>query len=199
MFYIIDPHTSFDGTRPFCFLPDGIGNYYDYEWPKRWETEREQESTLLYSTVLTQKIAPTEFSGAAAASARIMGSLVGLLVPAGLLSLAMFMHILACALYNNWWPLLTLLFYLLMLPPIAALARESESLFEPTSAAIKHWSLFFTSTLTTLIVGVPITMCHLDVVESGAVYLNMAGFVLLVATGAAAVLLGGVSDDGWGS
>jgi hypothetical protein len=128
-----------------------------------------------------------------------MGSLVGLLVPAGLLSLAMFMHILACALFNNWWPFITVLFYVLLLPPLAALARESESLFEPGSTALKHWSLFLVSTLTTLIIGVPVTMCHLDVIEDGAVYLNMSGFVLLVATAASAILLGGGGDESWGS
>jgi len=128
-----------------------------------------------------------------------MGSLVGLLVPAGLLSLSLFMHILSCALYNNWWPLIAWLLYALMLLPLAVLMREGESAFEPGSAAAKHWSLFVLSTLITLVIGVPITLWHVDVIESGPVFLNFSGFVLLVATGAAGVLLGGGEEDSWGS
>ena len=124
-----------------------------------------------------------------------MGSLVGLLLPAGLLSLSLFVHILSCALYNNWWPMIALLLYLLMLIPLAVLMREGESAFEPGSAASKHWSIFVLSTLITLVVGVPIVMYHVDVIESGPVFLSLSGFVLLITTGAAGVLFGGGGED----
>lgn len=97
-----------------------------------------------------------------------MSNLVGLLVPAGLLSLAIFMHILACAMYNNWWPLMSLLLYALMLLPLAALARQSESLFDSAPTGF-HWAIFLLASLVTLVIGVPIVMWHVDVIESGSV------------------------------
>ncbi|EOD24520.1 hypothetical protein EMIHUDRAFT_351167 [Emiliania huxleyi CCMP1516] len=126
-----------------------------------------------------------------------MSNLVGLLVPAGLLSLAIFMHILACAMYNNWWPLMSLLLYALMLLPLAALARQSESLFDSAPTGF-HWAIFLLASLVTLVIGVPIVMWHVDVIESGSVFFNLSGFVLLLATGASAALFGEKQSDGWG-
>lgn len=122
-------------------------------------------------------------------------SLVGLLVPAGLLSLAIFMHILACALFNNWWPMLSILLYVLMLLPAGLLLRDSESLFEPGSAAGKQWSVWLLSSLVTFVIGLPIVLCHVEVIETGAVWLDLSGFVLLIATVAAAALLGSVGGE----
>ena len=62
-----------------------------------------------------------------------------------LFSVAIFMHILSCALYDNWWPMLTLIAYVLAPIPLCCYARASggDSLFSE-SKALQHWAVVMT-------------------------------------------------------
>ena len=116
-----------------------------------------------------------------------------LLVLAALASGALFMHILSCVLYNNWWPILALLAYVLMPLPLAVIARaRSDGFLESGSAHALRGGEFIAAFVLMIIVGLPFVLQKANVIEPGAVMMNLSGFIL---TAAAAVFGGFVSSD----
>uniref|UniRef100_A0A7S0J070 Vacuolar protein sorting 55 n=1 Tax=Calcidiscus leptoporus TaxID=127549 RepID=A0A7S0J070_9EUKA len=113
-----------------------------------------------------------------------------LLLLAALVSGALFMHILSCALYNNWWPMLLVLAYLLMPIPLVVIARaRGDGFLESGSKHVLRWGEFFAAFVFSLIVGVPLILLRAEVVELGAVLMDLSGLVLAVAAGAFAAFI----------
>ena len=129
-----------------------------------------------------------------------------ILLLALLCSLSIFMHILACALWQNWFPAITCaplsssrraparrsrttstalagLGYLLAPLPIALYNMSSgDSLLSESNKSGQHWAEFFSTFLISLVVGTPFVMMHTGLIASGAVFMTLSGFVLAVAT-----------------
>ena len=119
------------------------------------------------------------------------GGLAQSLCLAFIFSVAIFLHILACALYNNWWPSLILVSYLVAPLPLCLYARaaRSESLFDSGGGkAAQHWAEFTSTSILTLVVGIPFILWHVGVVEGGAALMDLAGFLLVCATAGLAAL-----------
>ena len=77
-------------------------------------------------------------------------------------SMAIFMHILSCALYNNWFPMVNLVAYLLAPLPILAYlscGRGDSLLDDSVSKNAQHWAEFGSSVGLSVVVGLPIVMC----------------------------------------
>ena len=117
-----------------------------------------------------------------------------------LFSIAIFLQILSCALYDNWYPLLNLIAYVLAPIPLCLFARaNNSSLFDSGSKNAQHWAEFITLFLVTLIVGLPFVLVHLGVVEIGAALLNFSGFLLICVTGGLGILFSQRdAGDSWG-
>ena len=125
------------------------------------------------------------------------------LVLAFLFSVAIFLHVLSGALYDNWWPLLVLIAYVLAPLPLCLFARASggDSLFGDTgSKAAQHWAEFLSTTLVSLIVGIPFVLWHVGVVEAGSALMALAGFLLVCITAGLAAVFARAeySGDSWG-
>lgn len=115
---------------------------------------------------------------------------------AGTFSLAIFMHILSCALYENWWPLTTLLVYVLAPLPLCYLARSADA-FESSKTG-QHWAEFMVALLASLVVGVPFVMVHVSTIELGAALMGLTGFLLVCLTAVLAAWFARADDDGGG-
>ena len=116
--------------------------------------------------------------------------LTQILVLALLASLAIFMHILSCALYNNWWPMVNLLTYCLAPLPLLTYwsTHGGDGLLDDSgSRSAQHWAEFASSVGAALVFGLPLVLYHNRVIESGAALMDLAGFLLLCATVALAV------------
>ena len=140
-----------------------------------------------------------------------------ILLLAFLSSMAIFMHILSCALYNNWFPMVNLVAYLLAPLPILAYlscGRGDSLLDDSVSKNAQHWAEFGSSVGLSVVVGLPIVMCvapaaaeptsspgresggrharagryNNRVIEQGAMLMDLAGFLLLISTIALAVV-----------
>ena len=122
---------------------------------------------------------------------KMSGGLAQSLCLAFIFSVAIFLHILACALYNNWWPSLILVSYLVAPLPLCLYARaaRSESLFDSGGGkAAQHWAEFTSTSILTLIVGIPFILWHVGVVEGGAALMDLAGFLLVCVTAGLAAI-----------
>lgn len=71
-------------------------------------------------------------------------------------------HILSCALYNNWYPLLILVCYVIAPLPMCCFlaARGGDSLLDASSGskAAQHWAEFLSSVGVSVIVGLPFVL-----------------------------------------
>ena len=118
-----------------------------------------------------------------------------------LFSIAIFMHILSCALYDNFWPLIILIAYAIMPIPLCLYARSAgDSAFDSgSSKAAQHWAEFTTTTLVSLVVGLPLVLWHVHVIELGAALMDIAGFLLVAMTGGLYALYARAdAGDSWG-
>ena len=125
------------------------------------------------------------------------------LVLAFLFSVAIFLHVLSGALYDNWWTLLILIAYVLAPLPLCLFARASggDSLFgDAGSKASQHWAEFLSTTLVSLIVGIPFVLWHVGVVPAGSALMALAGFLLVCVTAGLAIVFSRADYGGesWG-
>mmetsp|Transcript_16061 Transcript_16061/g.32487 ORF Transcript_16061/g.32487 Transcript_16061/m.32487 type:complete len:133 (-) Transcript_16061:136-534(-) len=125
--------------------------------------------------------------------------LAQILVLALLASLAIFMHILSCALFNNWWPMINLLSYCLAPLPLLAYwsSHGGDGLLDDSgNKAAQHWAEFASSVGAAVIFGLPLVMYHNRVIEQGAALMDLAGFLLLCATIGLGVIFHRQSEGG---
>lgn len=126
------------------------------------------------------------------------------LVLAGTASAAVTLHLLSCTLYSTWWPMAVAGAYLLAPLPLCLFARAREgadSLFDDSGGveALQGWAEFITSTLLTMVVGLPFVLWHANVIELGAAWLSLSGFVLTCSTAGLAMLFARTEDgSSWG-
>ena len=114
-------------------------------------------------------------------------------------TVAVFLHILSCALYDNWWLMLILIGYALMPIPLCLFARANAGDIFDSHKGAQHWAEFTTTMLISVIVGVPFILVHLNIVELGAALLELAGFLLICMTvGIGFFFAHSNESDSWG-
>ncbi|KAH7438350.1 hypothetical protein KP509_04G011500 [Ceratopteris richardii] len=100
-----------------------------------------------------------------------------------LLSGSITLQILACALYNNWWPMLTLVMYVLI--PMPLLFFGGGSLEVITSADSGEWADFAKFLTGFSVVGslcIPSILYHAQIIQAAAMCMAFASFFLLMIT-----------------
>merc|ERR1711920_1194804 len=86
--------------------------------------------------------------------------------------------------------------YLLMPIPLVVIARaRGDGFLESGSKHVLRWGEFFAAFIFSLIVGVPCILLRADVVEFGAVLMDLSGLVLAVAAGSFAAFISHNPDD----
>jgi hypothetical protein len=117
-----------------------------------------------------------------------------------LFSCGIFMHILSCALFDNYYPLLLLIAYAVAPVPMCLFARaRGGGAFDTGGKSAQHWAEFTTTFLVSLVVGIPFVLWHVRVIELGAALLDLAGFLLICMTlGLGVAFSRANSSDSWG-
>ncbi|KAL9246910.1 hypothetical protein vseg_020389 [Gypsophila vaccaria] len=115
-----------------------------------------------------------------------------------LVSGAVVLQILACALYDNWWPMLSVLMYVLLPMPLMFFAgSDTSSLFEDSSS--NSWldaTKFLTGASTMGSIAIPIILKHAGIIGWGALALQLSSFVVLILSIMCFITMN--SDDGYG-
>ncbi|XP_073143133.1 vacuolar protein sorting-associated protein 55 homolog [Henckelia pumila] len=106
------------------------------------------------------------------------------------------LQILACALYHNWWPMLTVLMYVLLPMPLIFFAGSDTSLMysESTSGWIDA-AKFLTGASAIGSVAIPVILKHAGVIGWGAMVMELSSFLIIVFT--ILCYLGTNDDDGY--
>eukprot|EP00850_Spirogloea_muscicola_P000942 SM000003S11187 [mRNA] locus=s3:1484133:1485042:- [translate_table: standard] len=122
----------------------------------------------------------------AAANARLSGGgvrrLAGL---AFLFSVGILLQILGCALYNNWWPMLTGLMYILLPMPCLFFGTGSSTDFITMAGDGSDWedaAKFLTGFSSVGSIAIPAILRHAGLIAAGAMWIELLAFAVLVVT-----------------
>ncbi|BBN09858.1 hypothetical protein MPTK1_4g23290 [Marchantia polymorpha subsp. ruderalis] len=99
-------------------------------------------------------------------------------------SVGILLQILGCALYNNWWPMLSALMYVMVPMPCLFFGGSSSSDFLSMSEGgdWKDVAKFLTGFSAVMSVAIPAILHHADLIEKGAMLLELLSFAILLCT-----------------
>ncbi|XP_022718117.1 vacuolar protein sorting-associated protein 55 homolog [Durio zibethinus] len=105
-----------------------------------------------------------------------------LAVLAILVSLGIVLQILACALYNNWWPMLTVIMYVLLPMPVLFFAGSNgSSLFsESDNNSWVNATKFLTGASAVGSIAIPAILKHAGVIGWGALAMELSSYFIFV-------------------
>ncbi|KAF5759694.1 hypothetical protein HanRHA438_Chr16g0756231 [Helianthus annuus] len=119
-------------------------------------------------------------------------ALLAILVSGGIV-----LQILACVLYNNWWPMLTALMYVILLVPLILFAGSDTSVYYTESqSSWEDATKFLTGASAMGSVAIPVILKHAGVITWGAFAMEISSLFVFVM--AILCLTGMNSDDGGG-
>ncbi|XP_020206074.1 vacuolar protein sorting-associated protein 55 homolog [Cajanus cajan] len=91
------------------------------------------------------------------------------------------LQILACALYNNWWPMLTAITYVLLPMPLLFFAgSERSSLFSESDSSWVNATKFLTGASAVGSIAIPTILKHSGVIGWGALAMELSSFFVFV-------------------
>ncbi|XP_031097118.1 vacuolar protein sorting-associated protein 55 homolog [Ipomoea triloba] len=91
------------------------------------------------------------------------------------------LQILACALYNNWWPMLTVIMYVLLPMPLLFFAgSDTSSLFSESSNGWIDAAKFLTGVSTVGSIAIPVILKHSGIIGWGAMAMELSSFLVFV-------------------
>ncbi|XP_054809516.1 vacuolar protein sorting-associated protein 55 homolog [Prosopis cineraria] len=103
-------------------------------------------------------------------------ALLALLVAGGIV-----LQILACALYDNWWPMLSVIMYVLL--PLPLLFSAGSDDYSSLSESDSNWvnvTKFLTGASAIGSIAIPVILKHAGVIGWGAMAMELGSFFVLV-------------------
>ncbi|XP_021853061.2 vacuolar protein sorting-associated protein 55 homolog [Spinacia oleracea] len=92
------------------------------------------------------------------------------------------LQILACALYNNWWPMLSVIMYVLLPMPMMFFAgSDASSLF--TESSDNSWlnaTKFLTGASVVGSIAIPTILKHAGIIGWGALIMELSSFFVFI-------------------
>ncbi|XP_071706323.1 vacuolar protein sorting-associated protein 55 homolog [Rutidosis leptorrhynchoides] len=117
-------------------------------------------------------------------------ALLAILVSGGIV-----LQILACVLYNNWWPMLTALMYVILPVPLILFAGSDTSIyFTESESSWVDATKFLTGASAVGSIAIPIILKHAGVITWGAFAMELSSLVVFVLS--ILCFIGMNSDDG---
>ncbi|KAK6162042.1 hypothetical protein DH2020_001883 [Rehmannia glutinosa] len=102
----------------------------------------------------------------------------------------------ACALYNNWWPMLTVLMYVLLPMPLIFFAgSDTSSLYSESTSGWIDATKFLTGASAVGSIAIPVILKHAGVIGWGALAMELSSYFIFVM--AILCYLGTHEDDGY--
>ncbi|KAK7406358.1 hypothetical protein VNO78_07982 [Psophocarpus tetragonolobus] len=86
------------------------------------------------------------------------------------------LQILACALYNNWWPMLSVLAYVLLPMPLLFFAGSDDSVFSESDNSWVNFTKFLTGASIVGGIAIPSILKHAGVIGWGAFAMELSSY-----------------------
>ncbi|CAD7700126.1 unnamed protein product [Ostreobium quekettii] len=105
------------------------------------------------------------------------------LVLALMFSVSVLLQLLGCALFNNWWPMLTALLYVFVpMPYLFFGSSGGDSLYGDGGNGWSDWGKFLTGFSAVGMIAIPASLRHAAIIKTGALVMEVAGALVLFAT-----------------
>ncbi|KAL4602202.1 hypothetical protein ACB098_10G029500 [Castanea mollissima] len=105
------------------------------------------------------------------------------------------LQILACALYDNWWPMLNVLMYVLLPMPLLFFAgSDSSSVLSESESPWVNATKFLTGASAVGSIAIPAILKHAGVICWGALVMELSSFFVLVFSIMCYIKAGGDND-----
>jgi hypothetical protein len=105
------------------------------------------------------------------------------------------LQILACALYNNWWPMLSVLMYVLLPMPLLFFGgSDNSSVFSESQSVWVNATKFLTGASTIGSIAIPAILKHAGVIGWGALAMDLSSFFVFVLAIMCYIRMGGDDD-----
>ncbi|RAL51714.1 unnamed protein product [Cuscuta campestris] len=111
-------------------------------------------------------------------------------------STSILLQILACVLYNNWWPMLSALMYVMVPMPCMFFGGGSTQILMSRDG--DGWikaAKFLTGASAVGSIAIPIILKHADLIGTGAMFIEFTSFFIFVCT--VLCFHHASLDDGW--
>ncbi|XP_021288261.1 vacuolar protein sorting-associated protein 55 homolog [Herrania umbratica] len=103
-------------------------------------------------------------------------ALLAILVSGGIV-----LQILACALYNNWWPMLTIIMYVLLPMPLLFFAgSDGSSLLSESDNSWVNATKFLTGASAVGSIAIPAILKHAGVIGWGALAMELSSYFIFI-------------------
>ncbi|XP_024377381.1 vacuolar protein sorting-associated protein 55 homolog [Physcomitrium patens] len=99
-----------------------------------------------------------------------------------LFSVGFLLQILGCALYNNWWPMLTGLMYIMLPMPCLFFGSGDSGIFSSDGGDWEDAAKFLTGFSSVGSIAIPAILRHADLITAGAMWIEFIAFFVLLAT-----------------
>ncbi|CAI9095482.1 OLC1v1031445C1 [Oldenlandia corymbosa var. corymbosa] len=87
----------------------------------------------------------------------------------------------ACALYNNWWPMLTVIMYVVLpMPLIFFSGSDTSSLFSESENSWADVTKFLTGASAVGSIAIPVILKHAGIIGWGAMAMELSSFFIFV-------------------
>ncbi|KAM1305481.1 vacuolar protein sorting-associated protein 55 homolog [Malus sylvestris] len=90
------------------------------------------------------------------------------------------LQILACALYNNWWPMLTVIMYVLLPMPLLFFVGSDSSIFSESENGWVNATKFLTGASAIGSIAIPAILKHAGVIGWGALAMELSSFFVFI-------------------
>ncbi|XP_058104195.1 vacuolar protein sorting-associated protein 55 homolog [Magnolia sinica] len=98
-----------------------------------------------------------------------------------MVSAGIVLQVLACALYNNWWPMLTVIMYVLLpMPLLFFVGSDTSSLISTNGNGWIDATKFLTGASAVGSIAIPIILKHANVIGWGAMVMELSSFFVFV-------------------
>ncbi|KAB2631764.1 vacuolar protein sorting-associated protein 55-like protein [Pyrus ussuriensis x Pyrus communis] len=98
-------------------------------------------------------------------------------------SASILLQILACALYNNWWPMLSALMYVVVpMPCLFFGGGSTQFLLTRESDGWINAAKFLTGASTVGSIAIPIILRHAHMIETPAMWIEFFSFFIFICT-----------------
>ncbi|KAF3786034.1 Vacuolar sorting-associated protein [Nymphaea thermarum] len=111
-----------------------------------------------------------------------------------LVSVGIVLQVLACALYNNWWPMLTVLMYVMLPMPCLFFLGSDNSIFSIGGGGWVDAAKFLTGASAVGSIAIPAILKHANVIGWGALLMEISSFFIFGFAIVCSILMNSESD-----